>query len=103
MNIEYTELALIIGVMMALVKLLEKGADYIYKIFTRQSDKDRIDTKQEIGLALIDSRLKVIETNHLPHIQNKMDEIEKTNNLDHELLKVGQAKLETKIDILLKK
>ena len=49
------------------------------------------DNKQDVSLAVIDSRLKQIETNHLPHIQNQLE----INSAEHTEIKVAIAEIKT--------
>lgn len=84
---------------MGLFKLLEVGFGYVYKIFNKQSDKGKVDSKQEIDLALLNQSVSLILTNHLPHIQKDLE----INTKDHTDIKIMQARLEEKIDILLKR
>jgi archaellum component FlaC len=57
-----------------------------------------LNNNQDINLGRIDERLKVIECNHLVHIQAALD----ANAKDHSEIKVAIAKMEGKIDMLLK-
>lgn len=50
--------------------------------------------KQDISLAVIDSRLKEIETNHLPHLQKQLE----INSVEHTEIKVAIAELKTIIN-----
>lgn len=60
------------------------------------------DEKQDTHFAVIDQRLKTLEVNHIPHIQNDIKDIcqklEKNEEQHRELL-IGQAKIMTKMGI----
>ena len=46
----------------------------------RKNGDSKKDSKQDVKLAIIETRLKVIEENHLPHIEKRLERIE--NKLD---------------------
>jgi len=56
------------------------------------------DANQDVSIARIDERLKVIETNHLPHIQKNLEQYSK----DLEEIKVGIAEIKIKLEEIIK-
>jgi len=56
------------------------------------------DEKQDISLAVVNEKLKNIETNHLPHIQKALEK----NNDEHLVIIKSLSCIEAKVDILLK-
>jgi len=82
MEISYTEIGIIVGLVMGGFKLLEKGFEYLYKVFIKQSDKENTDSKQEIQLTVfmerfngLEKQLLKIETNDLAHNATEHKEI----------------------------
>jgi len=76
MEISYSEIAIIMSVVLGGFKLLEKGLDYLYKIFT----KGNKDNNQETEIACIKKDIFQLQTNHLKHqedIVSKLDKFEK--------------------------
>jgi len=61
----------------------------------RQNEKQ--DEKQDISLAVVNEKLKTIETNISNHIIHKLAE----NDKDHQEIKVNIAEIKTKLDILI--
>ena len=70
----YGIIALVVGIAMALIKVIEKLLSLVYK---QLNGKKTPDEEQNIKLAVLDTRLKSIEENHLPHIEKRLDSIEK--------------------------
>lgn len=55
------------------------------------------DEKQDISLAVVNEKLKNIETNISNHIMHKLD----ANDADHQEIKVDIAEIKTKLNILI--
>ncbi len=85
----------------------KKRETLVIKDEDRKDDTDEVARElnhvQDISLGRIDERLRIIETNHLPHLSAKLETLEGTNNQGHTKIEVAIAKLEGKIDILLDK
>jgi hypothetical protein len=74
-----------------------KDANAERKLDTDEVAKE-LNLKQDIDLGRIDERLKIIETNHLVHIQKSLDE----NVKDHSDIRTILIEVKTKVDLLLK-
>jgi len=88
MEINYTELGLIIGVIYAILELIKYVLNLVYKIFIKQTDKGGIDNKQEIDIAILKEKIINFETNCFPTINRKLDKLEeKIDSINKLLLK----------------
>jgi len=65
----------------------------------KKKDTDEVarelNSKQDVYLGRIDERLKVIETNHLVHIQKSLE----NNTVEHTQIQVSLAKICQKLEI----
>ena len=72
----------------------------------RKTDTDEVarelNSKQDVDLGRIDERIKTIETNHLPHIQLKLENLEIVNSEEHKKIEIAIARLEGKIENIIK-
>lgn len=91
---EYAELAIVVGAVMGLFKLLEKGLDLI----TKQFSKGNKDNNQEISIAILQEKLNKIETNDLYHL--KLDG--ETNRKEHEKIMQSLTRVETMLELMKK-
>lgn len=103
MVIEYTELAIIVGVVMGLFKLLEKGID----LLSKQFGKGNKDNKQEAEITrlqgvieslraeivVLRQKIEKIETNDLAHINAKLD----INGSEHRDIFVVLGRIEERL------
>jgi len=67
--------------------------------YLKSKSGNRNGKQQSIDIALIEQRLKTIETNHLPHIEGEL----KDNAKDHLDMKTKLVNIDTKLEELLKR
>jgi hypothetical protein len=72
-------------------KLLE----YIISKWIEKSSGE--DKNQDISLAVLESKMNLLMTNHLPHIQARLDKLETCNCDEHRAIMIGLAKIEEKL------
>jgi hypothetical protein len=82
----YTTIALIVGLATLLVKVLENLARWFFGYLNKQGDNGKADNKQNISLAVLDNRLKMIEDNHLPHLEKRLDRVDEKLDKIYDLL-----------------
>jgi len=85
MELNYAELSLIMGAVMAGFRLLEVGLNFIVK----KLGNGKKDTAQDIELAIIKEKILSYEKNHFPSIEKRFDNLE--------------CKIDKVYDILIKK
>ena len=66
-----------------------------FRYFTSGKNGNKKDNRQDIYMATINERLKAIETNHLPHIEARLQQ----NDIDHKEILVGITKIKSKLGI----
>ena len=65
----------------------------------KKNGNGKQDEKQNINLAVIDERLKSIESQISNHIMHKLEQ----NDIDHLKIETGIAKMEAKMDMIIEK
>jgi len=76
MTPETTTIGLIVGITIALIELVKYLGNLAYKFFTKETDKEKINVKQEVDIAIIKEKVMMLYTNHIPHIENRLDKID---------------------------
>lgn len=94
MNISYEELALLAGGAGLIVKLLDKAFIFVEGLF-KKGDKDN---SQQIDIELL-KQLNKIESNDLAHLKIQVE----CGMKERMEIKINQARMEEKIDAILKK
>jgi hypothetical protein len=107
-EINYTIIALIVGLAMALIELGKYSVGLFFKYLSGEKSKKKTDNEQEIAIAvfkekfnnieekynIIDASLNTIKFNDLKHIQKSLDEIEKDNSKEHREIFVVLGRIE---------
>lgn len=94
MVLQYAELAIVIGVVMALIELLKKGLDLI----TKQFNKGSKDSKQEVDIAVLQEKLNKIECNDLHHLKLGQEK----NAEEHERIIQSLTRVEVTLELMSK-
>jgi hypothetical protein len=100
-EINYTVIALIVGVAMALIELGKYSIGLFFKYLNGDKSKKQIDNEQELAIAVfkekfnnIDISLNTIKFNDLKHIQDSLNEIEKDNSKEHREIFIILSRME---------
>jgi uncharacterized membrane-anchored protein YhcB (DUF1043 family) len=77
----YAIIALIVGVVMALIRVIEHLVSLMFK-----KNGNKTDEKQCIDIAVIKNQLENYEKNHFPTINKRLDKIEEKIDSIYDLL-----------------
>lgn len=94
MQPDYIQLGIAAIVSMGLIRIFEKVIMGLLSMVKKEKKDDN--GKQNVEIAVMDQRLKTIETNHLPHIQAGLDK----NGLDHEAMMAEIVGMNTKMNFV---
>ena len=90
-----TAIALVVGITMRLIKFIEFGTTKFFEFLNKTANKCETDNKQEIEIAVLQTDVKEIKTNHLVHIQASLDK----NTAEHTDIKVALGKICQKLEV----
>jgi hypothetical protein len=80
MQPNYTEIGLIVGIVMGLIEVGKYALGLFFAYINKDKDKGDIDAEQKTKIALLEQKLEtsltelfLIRTNHLQHIQDSLE------------------------------
>lgn len=70
---------------------------------SNENGLNKEDYKQDVAIAELKTKVEMILTNHLPHIEKAMKEFKEENSQWHKIEAENRIRMESKLDDLLKK